>query len=87
MSSNIQQQVEDVVGFSIDDIAKIEPFKDNYSIAWFVIFMAFIGTVAFLMAWAFLYSFLECLCCCCGRRKKNRIKNGEEEIELDRKRH
>lgn len=57
-----QQVIEGVVGISIEDISKIEPFKDNFSTAWFVIFMSFIGTVAFLAVFAFLYSFLECCC-------------------------
>lgn len=61
--SNLADQAANIVGFSIDDIAKIEPFKDGYSTAWFVIFMTFIGAVAFLIAFALLYSFLDCLCC------------------------
>lgn len=81
---DLANQAEGIVGFSIDDISKVQPFKDVYSTAWFVTFMIFIGAIGVMIAFAFLYSFLDCLCCCCGaRHKKRRVNDSDVEIEMD----
>jgi len=59
--------VQSIVGFTLDDVLKIEPFKDAYSTGWFVIFMTFIGAVLVLMGIALLYSLCDCVCSCCRR--------------------
>uniref|UniRef100_H2Z155 Uncharacterized protein n=1 Tax=Ciona savignyi TaxID=51511 RepID=H2Z155_CIOSA len=86
----INNALSSVVGFSLDDIAKIQPFKDSYSIAWFVIFMSFIGMFAVLFGIAFLYSVCDCVCSCCRRSnsspkgRSNKVKNGNDmELHLN----
>jgi len=59
--------VQSIVGFTLDDVLKIEPFKDAYSTGWFVIFMTFIGAVLVLMGIALLYSLCDYVCSCCRR--------------------
>jgi len=83
--------VQSIVGFTLDDVLKIEPFKDAYSTGWFVIFMTFIGAVLVLMGIALLYSLCDCVCSCCRRsttsgrhsatKNKNRVHNkGENAV-------
>uniref|UniRef100_H2XP31 Uncharacterized protein n=1 Tax=Ciona intestinalis TaxID=7719 RepID=H2XP31_CIOIN len=85
----INNALTNVVGFTLDDIAKIEPFKDTYSTVWFGIFIAFIGMFGVLFAIAFLYSFCDCVCSCCRRsepkphkRRNNKVKNGSDNIGM-----
>lgn len=54
--------VSSVVGFSLDDITSIDPFKDAYSIALFLPFATFWAGVLLLTVTAFLYSACECCC-------------------------
>ena len=81
-----------IIGFTVDDILKIEPFKDAYSTAWFVIFMSFIAAFGLLVGIAFLYSFCDCLCSCCGccgssgSKSSNKVKNGNEDMEMEHRR-
>lgn len=55
---------ENVVGFDLDDLLSVDPFKDTYSIVTFVIFAQFIITIIALIAIAFLFSVCQCCCPC-----------------------
>ncbi|XP_077976164.1 uncharacterized protein LOC144432029 [Styela clava] len=84
---NINNELEKVVGFRLDDIGKIDPFKDTYSIVWFCIFVGFIGTVVILIGIACLYSICDCLCaCCCKKRRRvgeRNIDQGHDNIAME----
>jgi len=65
--------IDSVIGFTMDDITSMEPFKNSYSTAWFAVFVVFMLTIISLFAFAFLFSFCECAqdCCCnCSRNRK-----------------
>lgn len=53
---------EDVVGFNLNDVLSVDPFKDTYSIVTFAIFASFVVTIMALIAIAFLFSVCECCC-------------------------
>ncbi|CAK8684205.1 unnamed protein product [Clavelina lepadiformis] len=86
----INSQLNNVVGFDLNDLLSIEPFKDNYSTAWFVIFMTFIAAFLLMIGIAFLYSVCDCLCsCCCCRRsdggngRKNKVQSGQDNYSME----
>ena len=83
LNTDFNSVLSNTVGFNLDDISKIEPFKDTYSTAWFVIFMSFIGAFLLLVGIALLYSLCDCFCpCCCGGSKPNRVRNGNKDVEM-----
>lgn len=57
---------ESVVGFNLDDLLSVQPFKDTYNLVAFVVMATFVVTVLLLTGIAFLYSCCECCCSCCG---------------------
>lgn len=70
---------ESIVGFNLDDLTSINPFKDVYSTVAFAVMATFVATVLVLMAIAFLYSCCECCCSCCGGGGSDKpVKTGSE---------
>nr|XP_039255498.1 small integral membrane protein 18-like [Styela clava] len=87
---------ESIVGFDFDDLLKVDPFKDVYSIVSFSIFATFVATILILIAVAFLYSFCECCCPCLTTtsrksepkspkmKKNNKVEPaGKEKMEME----
>ena len=81
--SSASDTINSVIGVSLDDIYKIEPFKTTYHSVFFVIILLFVGSFLFMTAMAFLYTICDCCCSCFGTRKTNKVSS---EVEMRRNR-
>ena len=81
--------INSVVGFTLDDITTVQPFRTVFSTAWFAVFVVFIATILIMMAIALIYSFCECFVgcckcccsCCCPKNKVSSTKSADLELE------
>ena len=64
----------DITGINVDELTKVDPFRDNVSTAGFIIWLAFFGMIVSLVVFTFAYSTCKCClgcftCLCCGKKK------------------
>jgi len=83
MTSSLSDTVDSVIGISLDDLTRIEPFKTTFHSVFFVIFLLFVGSFLFMIFTAFLYTLCDCCCSCCDQRgRKNKVAAAKSENDM-----